>query len=143
MRNLLAYPLFLKGPGFVYNGMESKADHHPSLFDKDLIDMDIEQEWFNYLIKLLRIKKDRKNLALLTSEVALNDGEIIIVKNTFEDSSVEYGLFNLAPQPALYPLEWIEKGTYIDEISGKKIDIDGKSILIDEPLYLKKRTDLN
>jgi hypothetical protein len=138
MRNLAAYPLFLKGPGFIYNGMESKADHHPTLFDKDLINMDIDRERFDYLLGLLKIKKNEKNLELLTSEVALNGGELIIVKNTYKDSNVEYGLFNLAPQPALYPLEWVEKGTYVDEIGGKKIEIDGKSILLDEPLYLKK-----
>jgi cyclomaltodextrinase len=138
MRNLAAYPLFLKGPGFIYNGMESKADHHPTLFDKDLINMDIDRERFDYLLGLLKVKKNEKNLELLTSEVALNGGELIIVKNTYKDSNVEYGLFNLAPQPALYPLEWVEKGTYVDEIGGKKIEINGKSILLDEPLYLKK-----
>lgn len=69
---------------FIYNGLETKADHHLSLFTKDLLDLSIDEEWFNLVKKIISLKKDPCNLNITASEVDTTNGEFIIAKNTYQ-----------------------------------------------------------
>lgn len=145
IRNLEAYQVFLKGPMFIYNGLETKADHRPTLFDKDLIDMELDDKWFEFIKKLIEFKKGTRNLNLLTSEVIPSKGKNLIIKNHYKDGSFSYGLFNLSDtsNTILISDPSLENGAYVDYLSNKVIVIKNNSIRVKEPMYLFKGNDIN
>ena len=67
---------YMKGPMFIYNGLETKADHLESLFDKDDMSWEIDQDWFDFIKKLISYKKDEKNLDLNTTAPLLTKAPI-------------------------------------------------------------------
>lgn len=145
MKNLAAFPVFMKGPMFIYNGLETKADHKPTLFDKDLIDMEIDEEWFNFILKLTKFKKENLNLTLLTSEVKETSGKNLFIVNHYQNNVTSYGLFSLdeSVNGSLIKDETLENGAYVDYLSNKVIVIKNHSIRVKEPMFLFKGSDLN
>ena len=137
-KNLLAFPAFMKGPLFIYNGLETKADHHLSLFTKDLLDLSIDKEWLNYVYKIISFKKDDKNLRLNTSIPLVTEGLSLIIENTYENNEKAYGLFNLTPDEIIFEHEGLEDGDYIDYLSNKNITIKNHKVSSIGPLYLFK-----
>lgn len=147
LRHYLAYSFFLKGTGFIYNGQELMAHHRPSLFDKEVIDMEVNDSNINYLNftkKMISLKHNKLNNKLLVSLIDSNnsDKDLFIVHNVFKGNKELIGLFNLSTDKENVYLskEDVEKyqGTYKDLISGKTIHIKGESFKVSEPLYLKK-----
>ena len=144
LRNLLAYSFFLKGTGFIYAGQETLNTNKPSLFDKDVISLDINDENKDYVefVKLMiELKHNRKNKKLLTSSVIKNeksDEELFIVDNVFEDQSHLLGIFNLSKTNS--SLEFKEEkyfGKYKNLITNKTITIK-EGYKVSEPLILRK-----
>ncbi len=140
MKNLAAYPVFLKGPMFIYNGLETEADHHLDLFTKDLLDLTIDEEWYNFILSLIKFKKDKSNLEVLTSEVLSTKGENLAIINHYKDGSKSYGLFSLStlPNGSLIKDEKLEDGAYVDYFTNKVVVIEKNSIRVKEPLFLFK-----
>ncbi len=141
LRNLAAYPVFMKGPMFIYNGLETKADHNLSLFTKDLMDDSIDQEWFDFIKKLTEFKKEKRNLDIRVSDCLQTKGNNLVIKNTYNDDSISYGLFSfsLSPNGVLIKNEHLENGTYVDYLTNKLIFIKNHSIKVKEPLFLIKK----
>ncbi len=138
MRNIAAYSFYMVGPAFVYNGLETKANHHLSLFTKDLLDLSIDEEWFNFIKKLLALKKDENNLNIIMSEVSTEEGENLLIKNIYKDSSFTYGIFNLKETSQTLTSTFLNDGLYLDLISNQIIEIKSHTLTISEPLYLVK-----
>lgn len=138
MRNIAAYSFYMVGPAFVYNGLETKANHHLSLFTKDLLDLSIDEEWFNFIKKLLALKKDENNLNIIMSEVSTEEGENLLIKNIYKDSSYTYGIFNLKETSQTLTSTFLNDGLYLDLISNQIIEIKSHTLTISEPLYLVK-----
>lgn len=138
-KNLLAHSVFMKGPFFIYNGLETKADHHIDLFTKDLLDLTIDENWYNFVIKLVDYKREDKNLKLLTSLPLMTKGENLVIRNFYEDQEVAYGLFNFTKDSITIKDKDLEDGKYIDYISNKEFEIKDNSITFKEPLYLFKK----
>ncbi len=146
-KTLLAFPSFLKGPLFIYNGLESKSDHKLDLFTKDLLSLEIDNNWYSYLNKIIQFKKNKSNLNLLTSIPLIDDSRSLIIKNTYLDKSISYGLFNFSNKDELEinlikdknNNYFIEDGIYIDYLSNKEIIIKDHKIKISEPLFLFKK----
>lgn len=146
-KTLLAFPAFLKGPLFIYNGLESKSNHKLDLFTKDLLSKEIDNDWYNYLLKIINFKKESSNLKLLTSTPLIDNKSSLIIKNIYEDKKESYGLFNFSSNDELeitflkdnYNHYFIEDGTYIDYLSNKEILIKDHKILVKEPLFLFKK----
>lgn len=145
LKNLAAYQVFLKGPAFIYNGLESKAETRPSLFTKDLIDMEIEKEWYDFILSLINYKKSYKNDEILTSEVLLTKGENLAIINHYNDKSISYGLFclNINPNGSLIKDEKLIDGAYVDYFTSKVVIIKNNSIRVKEPMFLFKSEDIN
>ena len=122
-RNLLAYSFFLDGPMFIYNGLETKADHHLSLFTKDLLDLSIDEEWFNLVKKIISLKKDPCNLNITASEVDTTNGEFIIAKNTYQNGKYIYGIFNFNEKPQLIRSKFLIDGIYKNLLDDKMVII--------------------
>ena len=140
-RNLLAYSFFLDGPMFIYNGLETKADHHLSLFTKDLLDLSIDEEWFNLVKKIITLKKDPCNLNITASEVDTTNGEFIIAKNTYQNGKYIYGIFNFNEKPQLIRSKFLIDGIYKNLLDDKMVIIKDQEVLVKEPMYLRKYED--
>ena len=146
LKNLAAFPVFMKGPMFIYNGLETKADHHLDLFEKDQLDLSIDIEWFNFIKKLIEFKKDKLNLNLLLSEVLTSKGRNLGIVNHYKDGSTSYGLFNLSSSLSnngvIIKDEKLIDGAYVDYFTDKIVLIKNHSVKIKEPMYLFKATDI-
>lgn len=147
LRNYLAYSFFLKGTGFIYNGQELMAHHQPSLFDKEPINMEINdsnKDYFEFCKKIISLKHNKLNNKLLVSKIDQNttNKNLFVVHNIFKGNKELIGLFNLSTSDEILTLNQNEvqdlKGTYKDLISGKTIHIKGDKFEVSEPLYLKK-----
>ena len=146
LKNLAAFPVFMKGPMFIYNGLETKADHHLDLFEKDQLELSIDIERFNFIKKLIEFKKDKLNLNLLLSEVLTSKGRNLGIVNHYKDGSTSYGLFNLSSSLSnngvIIKDEKLIDGAYVDYFTDKIVLIKNHSVKIKEPMYLFKATDI-
>ncbi len=137
MHNLAAFSLFMKGPALIYNGLETKADHHLSLFTKDLLDLSIDEKWFNFIKKLILLKKSEINLYLEESQVDTSSGEHLIILNRYQNEKYDVlGIFNLTGKKSLIKSTFLVNGLYKDLISDKIIEIKNNEIETDMPLEL-------
>ena len=139
LRNLAALAPYMKGPMFIYNGLETKADHLESLFDKDDMSWEIDQDWFDFIKKLISYKKDEKNLDLNTTAPLLTKGANLAFKNTYKDGTFGYGLFSLSGKDELIEDSGLIDGEYTDYLTGKTYTINNHSINVKEPLFLFKK----
>ena len=139
LRNLAAFQAFMKGPMFIYNGLETKADHLENLFTKDAVDLTIDESWFNSINKLINFKKEKLNLTLNTTTPLLTKSETLAFKNTYEDNKVAYGLFSLTGKEELIEDSHLDNGTYIDYLTNNEYKITNNSIRVKEPLILIKK----
>ena len=139
LRNLAASQAFMKGPMFIYNGLETKADHLENLFTKDTMDSSIDEAWFKFINKLINFKKEKLNLTLNTTTPLLTKNETLAFKNTYEDNKVAYGLFSLTGKEELIEDSHLDNGTYIDYLTKNEYKITNNSIRVKEPLILMKK----
>ena len=139
LRNLAALSPFMKGPMFIYNGLETKADHLESLFDKDDMSWEIDDKWFAFIQKIIKYKKEKFNLDLNTTEPLLNGGESIAFKNVYSDGSYSFGVFSLSGKEETINDQTLIDGTYVDYLTGKEVTIKDHTIKVKEPLYLFKK----
>lgn len=144
MRNLEAFMTFMVGPMFIYNGLETKADHVSSLFTKDLIDMDnFDDEWFNFIQKLIDYKKDTSNLDIVMTETLLTPNDSLILKNNYlknGETENTYGVFslNLDGETVLARHNDLPDGLYVNILNDEKVIVKDHSVLVKEPMYLKR-----
>ena len=75
----------MNGPMFIYNGLETKSDHVQDLFNKDVMSWEYDEEWFNFIKKLIEYKKNPVNLKLNTTKTLLTKGANLAFKNTYSD----------------------------------------------------------
>lgn len=136
IRSLASYQVFMKGPMFIYNGLEAKANHLESLFDKEDVDMNIDKDWFNFILKLSSFKKDEKNLKLNYTNVLDSNEETLVLKNSYSDDTFAFGVFPLNGKLAKIVSDELIDGTYIDYLSGNSFIIKNHSITTDSPLFL-------
>lgn len=135
-RNLFAFSMFTRGPGFIYAGEEYGAQHKPKLFEKDIIKFDItDKDYFAFVKKNINMKRDHLNLGLLYSTPLSCDKETLLIVNSFKDGSKEYGLFNLSRKSIEFNGD-IPDGRYIDLLTGETKEVINHSIQIDDPLIL-------
>lgn len=137
-RNLAAFSFFSVGPAFVYNGLETKADHHLSLFDKDVLDLSIDQERYEFILTLLKIKKENFNLNILLTETETVKGSYILQKNYFNDEVFDIGVFILGGEEGVIISKILKDGKYLNLLDHKEIVIKNNLITTKEPLYLRK-----
>ncbi|MGE4320664.1 MAG: alpha-amylase family glycosyl hydrolase [Acholeplasmataceae bacterium] len=132
---MLTFQFFLKGPSFIYNGMEHQATHEPSLFDDDLIIWDESKSVEPLIKKLITLKKD----ALFRDghfNIENQNGAILV---TYEkDDEYLLGIFNLEDQPSI-KLD-LKDGVYANIFNQKPIEVkQGKVILDHEPMMIRTK----
>lgn len=136
IHSLMALPVFMKGPMFIYNGLETKTDHCLNLFDKDPINWEIDTEQYSFLTKLIKYKKEKFNNNLLTSIPALADGEYIFIQNNYQDGKKAFGFFPLNKRGYTAIINDLPNGKYKDYLSNNVIEIKNHQLKSDCPLYL-------
>ncbi len=137
-RNLAAMAAFMGGPMFIYNGLETKADHHLSLFTKDNLDLSIDLEWYNFIKLIVDYKKKDKQLLLTISEVSKDEGEHIVIKNNYSDKTFDLGIFNLTGHKELIKDSMLVDGIYKDHFTKEIVVIQNHQLIVDRPLYLER-----
>lgn len=137
-KNILAYDFYLKGPSFICMGLETKQDHHITLFDKDLMNWHYDSDWFNLVKKLISIKKNEENIHLLANEVIENEDLSLIIKNHYDNDLCSFGIFNFSKKEMVIEDINLIDGEYIDLISEEKVSITNHTITVKEPLILNK-----
>jgi glycosidase len=137
LMNLTAWSFFQHGIGFIYAGQETLQSHTPSLFEKEPIDLRINQEAFYALIqRLVAIKKlpyfgeARK---FMVNEHPLQAH--VIEARLFTPNTQLVGLFNLLKDNRSIHID-LPNGSYLDLISQTKIDIQQGIIHTQGPLIL-------
>lgn len=137
--NLLAFSFSIKGPGFLYSGEEVGATHLPSLFDKDEIDFTVREEnYLNFVKHLVGLKKRLKNKGLRASTFPFTNEPVLLVVNSYEDGSQEYGCFAFDGKKHSLSSQEIPEGTYVDLISNKQIEVTKKGVEFQEPFLLQR-----
>lgn len=140
--SLLSYPIFMKGPMFIYDGLETDSDHVLSLFTKDVMtwgDPDkVIPGWKEHLQKLISFKKEEKNKHILTSVPSLKEGKYLLIKNTYDDGDIAFGYFPLAPGLKVTDEELIDD-EYTDYLSKERIKVEHHLLQSDVPLLLFKK----
>ena len=138
MMSLASITPFMKGPMFIYNGLETKSKHVLNLFDKDPLDWSIDEDWFNFIHRLIIFKKDQINQELLLSLPSTKEGEYLLITNYYFSGQKAYGIFPLKNNLKIINDE-IEDGIYIDYLTNKEVIISQHLIKTSSPLYLFKK----
>lgn len=138
MKTIAIHDVMLKGPSFICMGLETKQNHHITLFEKDLMNWEIDKEWYQFVKKIIQIKKDPKNLEITTSNIIDTNDKTLIIKNYFMDKTFELGIFNFyIKEIEIHNKELID-GKYINKIDDSVIEIKNNSLKVYKPLILKK-----
>ncbi len=132
---MLTFQFFLKGPSFIYNGMEHQATHEPSLFDDDLIVWDENKSVEPLIRRLITLKKD----TLFRDghfNIENQNGAVLV---TYEkDNDVLLGIFNLEQQSSI--ILNLKDGLYTNIFNQKSIEVkQGKVILDQEPMMIRTK----
>ena len=137
-QNIIALSFFLKGTGFIYGGEESKDFKRPSLFDKDLISLNIiDTNYFMFIKKMIELKSDIKNLDLIQTNSYELDKPALLLKNVYKDGSFIYGLINMSENPVIIKSKELLDGIYTNLINGENYIVKNNTIKINKPLFLK------
>lgn len=137
--SITALSFFNKGTGFIYGGQECKDNHLPSLFDKDDINLKVEDtEFFNFIKSLISFKHQKFNNSIInTTYIQDDEKDTLIAINQYPDFEI-IGLFNMSESPKTITSETLKNKEYIDLLTNEKVVISNNSIEIDRPLFLKE-----
>ncbi len=138
MMSLAAMTPFMKGPMFIYNGLETKAKKVLNLFNKDSLDWSIDEDWFNFIRRLIVYKKDQISRELLLSLPSLKDGAYLLITNYYSNGQKAYGIFPLKNNVKIFDDD-LEDGIYINYLTNKEVIISNHLLKTSLPLYLFKK----
>jgi glycosidase len=122
LRNWTAFLYFQKGMTLLYNGQETENLFRPSLFDKNEIVWNREQDISPLLQRLYRIKQS----AILTDSAyrVRDTGNGILAAEHQSGESRMLGVFSLTGHSAPVAVDWPE-GSYTNLIDGQPVPIEG------------------
>lgn len=119
--NYTAFLYFLKGTTLIYAGQEYRNDHVPSLFDKDVIRRNAEQDISPLLQKLYKIKKEILAAADYFRGNA-DDAQDIAILERDDNRIRKLGVFSLKGRVGDVRTEFPD-GSYVNQIDGKPVSI--------------------
>ena len=131
-KNLLALSFFLKGTTMLYNGVEVMSTKTLTLFDKDPIDWQENNDITPFLKKLIALKK---HPLLRDGYIQLHHSDGGAVLSYQKDDMKMVGMFNVeASTLTNIPLE---DGTYVNEIDHEKVSIKNQTYDGTAPVWIK------
>lgn len=142
--NWTAFNYFLKGTAMIYAGQECMATHHPTLFDVDRVDFDVEadKDISGFLAKLSSIKKNHTFTdSSFSASTIGNNNEIIYAVHESRDPEEKsivkaVGIFSTTGAKQAIKVD-LPNGSYKNAITDETIDVfegvlryDGDPIII-------------
>lgn len=135
LRNWTAFLYFQKGMTFVYAGQEVGCSHLPSLFDRDIVNWDVEVDLRGDMKRLYQLKKN----PLLTDssyDVQAQQHDILVANHRKGDRALT-GVFSVRGNTALVVVDAPE-GVYENLYDGSRVEVlrnrvpcTGKPIIIE------------
>jgi len=136
--NLTAWSFFQKGVGFLYAGQETKNNHRPSLFDKEVIDLKIkDQAFYDFIKRLVELKKLPIFQTATRFDILPTKADDLIYATLGMGEETLYGVFNLKGGKRTCTLA-IPDGTYLNLLNQSKIKVENGRLTVKEPLILVK-----
>ncbi|MBU3114463.1 alpha-amylase family glycosyl hydrolase [Clostridium lacusfryxellense] len=119
LKNWTAFSFFEKGTQLIYAGQEARDNNCPSLFDKDLVNWNIDKEYFNYIKKLIAIK--RNEIFSFGNYKILKCNKIGVIQAEYtHDGKKIIGIFNVEGKTGDYSIN-LKDGVYRDLI--EEVDV--------------------
>lgn len=135
LENFTAFLYFLKGTTLIYAGQEYKNTHIPSLFDKDLITRDADQDISPMLRKLNNIKKGLLSCEDYFRGAADDDHDIAILERD-DNCTRKLGIFSLKGKAADVKVNFPD-GSYINRLDCNTVVVkDGVLRCNGDPIIL-------
>lgn len=126
LKNWTAFSFFEKGTQLIYAGQEVKDDNCPSLFEKDLVNWNRDEKYFNYIKKLISIKGKEiftyGNYKILKS----NKLGVIQAEYTYQGKKI-IGIFNVEGKIGNYSIS-LKDGVYKNLIDDTDIEISNEEM---------------
>ena len=137
LMNLTAWSFFQHGIGFIYAGQETLQTHVPSLFEKEPIDLAIQDKaFYDFIKRLIAIKKlpyFAEARKFIVNEHPLQAH--MIEARLFTPTVQLVGLFNLVKDARQFHID-LPNGDYLDLITETKVKIHQGIVHTQGPLIL-------
>ena len=135
LMNYTAFLYFLKGSTLLYAGQEYKNTHVPSLFDKDLMERNMEQDISAYLRQLNSIKKGLLSCGDFFKAEADDENDIAILIRD-DNHTRKLGIFSLKGKAAKVKVDFPD-GSYINRLSGTAVTVKDSMVSCEgDPIIL-------
>ncbi len=120
--NWTAWNYFANGASMIYMGQEYRAEHHPTLFDRDTVDFAPERDISPFLAALAEIKRDPIfALGSFTAQTIGKDRDVIFAVRQMQGRKC-VGIFSTTARRQLLTVE-LPNGTYRNLLTGGTIDV--------------------
>lgn len=126
LKNWTAFSFFEKGTALVYAGQESRDYNCPSLFDRDLVNWNVDREYADYIKKLISIKKkDIFSYGNYKIFKSTKQG-VIHARYNYKDKKLT-GIFNVERKIGKYDIG-LEDGLYRNLIDNRDVEVTNGEI---------------
>lgn len=124
---MLGLMFFIKGPAFIYAGMEHEIAHEPNLFENDIIRWQPESSVEAFIRRLSNMKK--QPLFVHGSYQMHHKEDVAVLSYTYQQQFI-VGIFNLENQPSVsVPLT---DGVYVNYIDDREIEIKSGQLQLNQ-----------
>jgi glycosidase len=139
LKNLTAWSFFQNGLGFLYAGQETLNTKTPSLFEKDLIDLEVkDREFYDFIKGLIALKKSPAFSTVRRFDVIEAEQPDLIQARMNSAVGHFYGVFNLSGGKREVAVPF-EDGTYKNLFDHTLITIVHGVLVIDGPVMVEAK----
>lgn len=126
LKNWTAFSFFEKGTQLIYAGQEVKDDNCPSLFEKDLVNWNRDEKYFNYIKKLISIKG--KEIFTYGNYKILKGNKLGVIQAEYTHQGKKIiGIFNVEGKIGNYRIS-LKDGVYKNLIDDTDIEISNEEM---------------
>ena len=137
LKHLTAWSFFQNGMGFIYAGQETLNTHTPSLFEKDIIDLEVkDRDFYDFIKHLIALKKSPAFATVRRFDIVDCKQPDLIQARINSAVGHFYGLFNLSGSKREVSVPF-EDGTYTNLFDHTTIVSTKGSVIIDGPIMVE------
>lgn len=124
----------LEGMPLIYNGQETSLDRRLAFFEKDEIVWD-KMDLVDFYTKMNGLKHNNEALSATESneiQITTVNGKVLIIHRSSKSGANVQFVINISDSPQICKFSSLEKGTFIDLFSSKKLKVKSsnqKSVL--------------
>ena len=140
LSNLTAFLFFLKGSTLLYAGQERAVEHTTSLFDRDAVEWETDEDLSEFICTLARIKHEVLGASDSFSARADDEREIAVLEREGAGGRV-VGIFSLKGEAARVEVD-LPDGAYENLIDGSSLEVeDGRAATQGAPVIVSLAAD--